>query len=180
MNTTICRIAASAPVAVALLGFSFGSAHAAPYDPSSADKVQMQPADKPEWDIDLPISDDLPDGDPPAPPDDIAPADPADEPADDESDDEESDENADDDTNGSGNGTNSSTSSSNGGSKGSEKVDTYEAGDGAEQAPVEAAVPFTPASASGVQVPPELVAAAGAALAGVVGWAGYRRRKANA
>ena len=34
MNTTISRIAAAAPVAVALLGFGIGSAHAAPYDPS--------------------------------------------------------------------------------------------------------------------------------------------------
>lgn len=181
MNTTISRIAASAPVAMALLGFSFGSAHAAPYEPSSADKVQMQPADKPGWDIDLPISDDLPDGDPPAPPDDIAPADPDDEPAD-ETDDEESDENTDDDTEGSGNGSNSGNGGGSKGSKGAgQGSDTDEDSDEAEQVPVEAAdVPLTPVSASGIQVAPALVAAAGAALAGVVGWAGYRRMKANA
>jgi hypothetical protein len=192
MNTTISRIAASAPVAVALFGFSFGSAQAAPYEPGSSDKVQVQPADdSPKWDVDLPVSDDLPEGDPPADPDDVGPADPADEPADepddepseDDGNDEESDEDAGDESNASGNGGNSSNG---GGSKGAssksaKEADTNGDSDEAAATPVEAAdVQFTPASARGVQVPTEVVAAAGAALLGVVGWATYRRIKVTA
>ena len=188
MNTTISRIAAAAPLAVALLGFGIGSAHAAPYDPSSADKVQMQPAGTAGHGPDLPISDDLPDGDPPVDPDDIGPADPADEPADepaeepaeDDSNDEESDDAA------------RTPKVHNGGTRPpaapraapAEPVtdsDKDEAGDEAEQTPVEAAdVQVTPVSAAGVQVPTGLVASAGVALAGVVGWAVYRRTKAFA
>ena len=194
MNTTLSRIAASAPVAVALVGFSFGSAHAAPYEPGASDKVQVQPADdSPEWEIDLPVSDDLPEGDPPADPDDVGPADPADEPADepedepedepseDEGNDEESDEDTSDESSSSGNG---GSSASGGGSNGGTAKSAKEAdtnGDEAAATPVEAAdIQLTPASARGVQVPTELVAAAGAALAGVVAWATYRRMRVTA
>jgi hypothetical protein len=192
MNTTISRIAVSAPVAVALFGFSFGSAQAAPYEPGSSDKVQVQPADdSPKWDVDLPVSDDLPEGDPPADPDDLGPADPADEPADepedepseDDGNDEESDEDAGDESNASNNGGSSSNGGgSNGGSsKGAKDVEKSGDRDEAEVTPVEAAdVQLTPASARGVQVPTEVVAAAGAALVGVVGWATYRRMKVTA
>lgn len=192
MNTTISRIAASAPVAVALFGFSFGSAQAAPYEPGSSDKVQVQPADdSPKWDVDLPVSDDLPEGDPPADPDDLGPADPADEPADDpeeepaedDGNDEESDDDASDESNTSGDGGSASNGggSKGGSSKGAKDADTNGDSDEAEAAAVEAAdVQFTPASAQGVQVPAELVAAAGAALAGVVAWATYRRMKVTA
>lgn len=192
MNTTLSRIAASAPVAVALVGFSFGSAHAAPYEPGASDKVQVQPADdSPEWEIDLPVSDDLPEGDPPADPDDVGPADPADEPADepedepseDDGSDEDSDEDASDESTGSGNG---GSSASGGGSKGgsaksAKEADTNGGTEEAAAAPVEAAdIQLTPASARGVQVPTEVVAAAGAALAGVFVWATYRRMKVTA
>ena len=192
MNTTISRIAASAPVAVALFGFSFGSAQAAPYEPGSSDKVQVQPADdSPKWDVDLPVSDDLPEGDPPADPDDLGPVDPANEPADepedepseDDGNDEESDEDAGDESNASGNGGSSSNGGgSNGGSsKGAKDVEKSGDRDEAEVTPVEAAdVQLTSASARGVQVPTEVVAAAGAALAGVVVWATYRRMKVTA
>lgn len=190
MNTTLSRIAASAPVAVALVGFSFGSAHAAPYEPGASDKVQVQPADdSPEWDVDLPVSDDLPEGDPPADPDDVGPADPADEPADEpedepsenEGNDEESDEDAGDESSGSGNGGSSATG---GGSKGGSAKSAKEADTNADEAaatPVEAAdIQLAPASARGVQVPTEVVAAAGAALAAVVVWATYRRMRVTA
>ena len=189
MNTTLSRIAASAPIAVALVGFSFGSADAAPYEPGSSDKVQVQPADdSPDWDVDLPVSDDLPEGDPPADPDDVGPADPADEPADepedepseDDGNDEDSDEDAGDESNSSGNGGSSSNggNSKSGSSKGANEADKNGDSDAAAAAPVEAAdVQFTPASARGVQVPTAVVAAAGAALAGIVGWATYRRMK---
>jgi hypothetical protein len=192
MNTTISRIAASAPVAVALFGFSFGSAQAAPYEPGSSDKVQVQPADdSPKWDVDLPVSDDLPEGDPPADPDDVGPADPADEPADepedepseDDANDEESDEDAGDESKASGNGGSSfNGGGSNGGSsKGAKDAEKSGERDEAEATPLEAAdVQLTPASARGVQVPTEVVAAAGAALAAVVGWATYRRMKVTA
>lgn len=191
MNTTICRIAAAAPLAVALLGFGIGSAHAAPYDPASADKVQMQPADEPhDWDIDLPISDDLPDGDPPVDPDDVGPAEPADDEGNDEESDEESDEDADSEPAESDNSGGATAGGSNGGSYGADKDGDQEESTGEAEQPggtsrsrgtvEDAEVQVTPVSAAGVQVPTELVASAGVALAGVVGWAAYRRTKAFA
>lgn len=188
-TTTVSRLAAATPVAVALLGFSIGSAHAAPYEPAASDKVQIQPAgDPPEWDFDLPISDDLPDGDPPpVDPEDVGPAEPDDEPADEPAEDDSDDEGSDSDT-GADSGAdsdNAGTSSKGGSSKGGGSKRAKDAGNRGDSdeadPPVEAAdVQFTPAGARGVQVPTEAVAAAGAALVGVVGWAGYRRMKATA
>lgn len=165
MNSTLSRIGIAVPLAAAIFGWSVSAAHAAPYQPS--DKVQVQPTEN-GWPGDIAIPD----------PDDVdEPEDePADEPADEDEDtddesDEESSQDSDDDSQSVPAPKDDDNQSSNGGRNsaddGADESDTVEAASTTELAPS-----LRPA---GVQVPLLMVVGAGALLAGVAGWAGYRR-----
>lgn len=170
MNTTLRRIALSAPVAITLVGFGLSSAQAAPYQPGLSDSVNVQPvADKPDvvinpdWDFDPQIGpDDISDT-----PDDpvVDPAPP--EPSDNDDSDDDSDDNSDQNTNTGGKGTATVAprpdASNETAADEVKEADTTEAVDVATVAEVDKPFPFG------------LVALiAGGILLGVAAWVSYR------
>jgi len=181
MNSTISRFAIAVPVAAAIFGWSLSAAQAAPYEPS--DHIEVQPAEN-DWPHDIDAADPDEVDEPEDPPADDPADEPAEEPTDDEDAEEESDEESDEDT--SDDDSNDSgqfvaTSNSNDEDRGStanaeradavsdDEADAVETASGAGIAPS-----FRPA---GVQVPLLMVVGAGALLAGIAGWAGYRRHQ---
>lgn len=180
MNTRISRIALAVPVAAAIFGGSVGAAAAAPFD--SSDEIQMHQAEN-NWGPD--DIDSVDPGDVDGPQDD--PMDePVDEPTDEPIDeDEESDEEADDESD-----EESIEEASHGGGHSIPAVtwDTTsksstadeEPADEDEAEPLQTASATTPAASvgpTGVEVPLLLVVGAGAGVAGVTAWAGYRRHR---
>ena len=172
MNSTIRRLAIAVPVIAAILGLSFTAAQAAPYEPS--DHIAVQPAEN-DWPDDIVIADpddvDEPE-DPPADEPTEEPADEADDDLDEESDDESDEDPADEDSNDNGQPapvqkSDDEDQGSNGKADGAD--DVIETASSTDLAPS-----VTPA---GVRVPLLMVIGAGALVAGIAGWAGYRRNQ---
>lgn len=182
MNTTLGRIAMTAPVAAAIFGFGIGPAHAAPMEVSEHSQVQPEP----DWgdafaaDVDSDEPEDTPDDEPADPPADEPVDEPADEPVDEptEDDSEEADEETDEETDDEESGVRSRPAPAVETVHTTAVSDEESSDDGAETLRTTAAE-LTPPSqdSAGVQVPVAFLAAGGAIVAGIAAWAGYRRHR---
>lgn len=174
MNSTFRRIAAAAPVAAVIFGFGISAAQAMPINPNDPTSTHQVPDFGDVIVVDTGPADPGPQADPVDPP----ASDPGSDPSDDTSDDSDHDSDHHD------NDESDNSDRSNSGSNARPVITTVStptaAPKGESASSDEASdviAPVYEGTRTGVQVPLAVIFGLGAAVAGVVAWAGLRRQR---